>query len=177
MICKQIINTINTNYLGTIAFAIQRVFNSPTGSDIVTNLSESFILNGLQNSSIIPDNIEIVPVSKDKEKMNLKRFFKPKSTIVYFYKFISINNITYGYENDTPNSVSSSVLKFNNNGNNMFSPNIKYKDISTVYQNNEYQYNIQYLTTITSYMDKPSFIDFSILSPLRYLGSLDTSKT
>jgi hypothetical protein len=145
-------------------FAIQRVFNSPTGAEIITNISESFTLNALQNSSIIPDNIQIVPVSKDKNKNNLKSFLKPKSTIVYFYKFTKVNNAIFGFKDNNANRVSSSVMKFNNNGQLMFNPFIRYKNINTVYQKNEHEFTIQYLTTVSSNMNNPSIIDFSILA-------------
>jgi hypothetical protein len=157
-----ILSTIQNNYLGNIVFAIQRVFNSPNGKKIITNLSPQILVNPIQNS-ILPDTIQIVPLSVDKEVNNLTSFYVPISTIVYFYKFTSIINTKYGYNN--PNiSTNSSVMNFNNNGNLMFNQSLQYPDINSVYQKNNYQYNIQYLTTINSNMNEPSIINFSILS-------------
>ena len=160
-----ILNTIKTNYLGNISFCIQRVFNTPTGNEIITNISPKITVSAIQNS-YIPDNIEIVPLSYDQSTNNLESFFKPISTIVYFYKFQGPINSTYGYKNTDPIIHSSSVMQFQNNSPSMFDPSIQYQHIDRVYQDNIFQYNIQYLTTISSYMDQSSFIDFSILSQL-----------
>ena len=162
---QTILNTIKTNYLGKISFSIQRVFNSPSGNEIITNISPKITINAIQNS-YIPDNIEIVPLSVDQSANNLEKFFKPVSTIVYFYKFQAPINSTYGYKNTDPIIHSSAVMQFQNKSESMFEPSIQYQHIESIYQDNIFQYNIQYLTTIASYMDQPSYIDFSILSAL-----------
>jgi len=160
-----ILNKIRNNYLGVIVFAVQRVFNSPTGNKIKTKLSNSLTVNAINNSSIIPDSIEILPVSEDKKANNLNSFFKPVSTIVYFYKFRNISDVKYQYNGD-PRIVSSSVMNYNNNSSSMFNPSIKYDILSSVYKSNLYTYDIQYLTTVMSEMDKSATINFSSLSQL-----------
>ena len=163
-----IVNTIKKNYLGKITFAIQRVYSSPTGNEIITNLSQSFKLSALRvNKSgeltIIPDSIEIVPVSTDITVNKLKSSFKPIRTIIYFFKFDSISNVKYGYSDNSLISVNSSVMNFSNNGQSMFAPKIQYNHIDTVYQNNTYKYNITLLTTVTNDMKDSTIINFSTL--------------
>jgi hypothetical protein len=158
-------NTIKNNYLGNIVFAVQRTFNSPTGNIIKTKLSDSITINAL-NNTFMPDSIQILPVSDDQKENNLKSFFKPVSTIIYFYKFKSMTDTKYDYSDTNPNIISSSVMNYNNNSSSMLNPSIKYNNLKSVYQSNLYNYDIQYLTTVMSEMDKPSIIDFSLLARL-----------
>ena len=156
--------TLQNNYFGQIQFAIQRVFQSPTGNQITTSLSSPLLISALQGSNI-PESIQIVPLSADQQANNLNSFFQPISTIVYFYKFQSVDT-TYGYNNNNLITVPSSVMNFKNQSKKMFNSNIQYNDLTSVYQNNDYIFNIQYLTTVNSNMNDPTIIPFTTLIPL-----------
>ena len=121
---KKILNTIKNNYFGHIRFAIQRVFQSPTGNEIITHLSPPISLPAIQGTNI-PLSIKIVDVNDDKKVNKLESFFEPVATIVYFYKY-QIVNTKYGYKNNMPIIADSSLLKFRNGGNSMFNSKIMY---------------------------------------------------
>jgi hypothetical protein len=160
-----ILNIINNKYLGKITFAIQRLYNSPTGNRIRTNLSNPITIQAINNGNI-PDTIRIKPFNEDIRTNNLTSFFRPLGTIVYFYKFQEKTDIKYGYQNNNPIIVNSSVMNFNNNGQSMFNPSIKYNDLNTVYQDNTFKYTIHLLANVSSDKDNDTTINFSRLSNL-----------
>lgn len=137
---QDILNKINTNYKDGIKFAIQRVFKSPTGSEIITKLSDPVLLQGTNNSTI-PNNIIISSFSEDKDVNNLKNYFIPLKTILYFYKLHDVL-VTYDYSDKNLETVASSVFELNNNATNMYQPNVQYNNLNTVEQINNSQYQI-----------------------------------
>ncbi len=162
---NQTVQTIlENNYFSKIQFAIQRVFESPTGNEIKSILSPPILLDALQAGNI-PTEINIVPVLQDKKINKLENFFEPISTIVYFYKYQDVNT-TYGYQNNNLINVPNTVMNLRNNSNSMFGNNIQYENLNTVYQNNDYIFDIQYLTTVNCNMNDKITIPFSTLIPL-----------
>jgi len=137
---QDILNKINTNYTNGIKFAIQRVFKSPTGSEIITKLSNPILIKGTKNGTI-PNNIIISSFEKDKDVNNLKNFFAPLKTIVYFYK-LQDTQVSYNYADENLVTVPSSSFSLNNNATNMYQQNVQYNNLNTVEQLNNSQYKI-----------------------------------
>lgn len=156
-----IYNKIITEYSQNIKFSIQRVFESPTGNEIITKNSKPILLNCIYNDQI-PTEINIVPFSDDKTSNSLISFFKPKATILYFYKLVNLNT-TYGYGNDKLNSVTNNVFNLQNNSTNMYSPIIQYNTLNTVQQVNTSTYQMTFVKNIKSDLDNPTSINFSEL--------------
>ena len=113
---SNILNTINTKYKGNIKFEIQRVFYSPTNADteIKTGKSPPIMLNVVSNNQI-PNIITVSSFKNDQITNNLDSFFKPKATILYFYKSIN-TSATYQFTKPDINE-SRTVLKIKNNAN------------------------------------------------------------
>jgi hypothetical protein len=154
--------TINNKYFGQIQFSIKRVFESPTGNEIITKSSPPIKLNAINNGQI-PETIVIASFQKDKEANNLDGFFKPLSTIVYLYKYLNVET-TYGYTDTNMSIVPSNVLNLKNNSSgNMFANNIEFDKLNTVYQNNNFEFDMIYLTTVDSDLDTETRIPFSII--------------
>ena len=125
-----IVNKIKTNYQGIIYFAIQRVFYSPTDDtkEIISNLSTKIQINIVNN--IFPAFISISSFQTDQTINGLTTFFRPKATIVYFYKFI---NEVSAYRFAGPDiNVPSSSLNIKNNATSITEPTITINDLSTV---------------------------------------------
>jgi len=137
---QNILDKINTNYKDGIKFAIQRVFESPTGSEIITKLSTPVVIQGTLNGTI-PNNIIISSFSEDKDVNNLKNYFVPLKTILYFYKLIDVQ-VTYDYSDKNLVTVPSSAFSLNNNATNMYQSNVQYNNLNTVEQINNSQYQI-----------------------------------
>ena len=169
---------IITNYGSSIKFTIRRVFYSPStdGQEIITKNSVPIILNVLNGSSI-PNNIVIAPFSNDKNKNKLDTFFKPKSTILYFYKLTNsestydfssgvINNVnplsTYTGNNDII-TIPKDFLKLENGADGMFNQNIKFNNPVSVERVNNSTFTMTYVTTVNSNLNDPTIIPFSVL--------------
>jgi hypothetical protein len=151
---------IQNKYFGNIQFSIQRVFKSPTGNEIITKASNPISLNAISNNQI-PQSIQIVPFENDKQQNNLTHFFQPIATIIYFYKFVNVEK-NYGFNNQI-NTVPSAVLNLQNNSNNMFNDKIQYNNLNTVYNLNNYEFNMTYLTRVNSNLESNTVIPFSII--------------
>jgi len=180
---------IISSYGGSIKFGIRRVFYSPStdGLEIITKNSHTQLINVL-NGNNIPSNIVIAPFSNDKSENGLDTFFKPKSTILYFYKLTNYNS-TYDFgssglvnispygdtsANSSANGSSNTgnnnivtipreLLKFQNNSNNMFNQTIKFSNPRSVEQINNSTFTMTYVTTVNSNLNDPTIIPFSIL--------------
>jgi len=157
-----IYNIINDKYFGQLQFSIQRVFESPTGNEIITKSSPPIKLNAINNGQI-PNTIVIVPFEQDKETNNLESFFKPIATIVYLYKFNNVET-TYGYSDANMSIVPSSVLNLRNNSSgNMFGNNIEFDKINTVYQNNNFEFDMVLFKRVDSDLNTSTIIPFSTI--------------
>ena len=154
-----IYNKIMSDYSQNIKFSIQRVFSSPTGNEIITRNSEPILLNCIYNDQI-PTTINIVSFSEDKTANSLVSFFKPKATLLYFYKLINLNT-TYGYGNNNLNSVTDNVFNLQNNSSNMYKPIIQYNTLNTVQQVNTNTYQMTLVRSIKCDLDNPISINFS----------------
>jgi len=157
-----ILNTINNNYKGKIKFAIQRVFYSPTNenTEIITQKSPDIILDVVLNNQI-PNNISVSSFRTDQVANNLDSFLKPKATILYFYKLITINS-SYQYKNPDV-TENNSVLKIKNNATTITMPNIVYNDLSSVEEVLTSSYIITYVNKYNSNLSDVTNIDFSDL--------------
>ena len=157
LIKQKIIN----NYSGKIKFSIQRVFYSPSsdGTEIITKSCDSSLISVLDNNNI-PDKIIIAPFSSDKSENNLNTFFKPKETILYFYKLNGQPQSTYDFSSSVVNNslltsisnstnkntisnnniitISSDFLKLQNgaDGDNMFKKSISFNNPLSVERKN-----------------------------------------
>jgi hypothetical protein len=140
---KDILDKINSKYNEGIKFAIQRVFKSPTGNEIITKISDPIVIEGTRYGTI-PNNIIISSFTEDKDINNLKNYFKPLSTILYFYK-LQVIDVTYDYSDKQLVTVGSSAFNLNNNATNMYQPNVQYNNLNTVEQLNNSQYQITLL--------------------------------
>ena len=158
-----VLNTINTKYFGNIKFCIQRVFYSPTNdnTEIITNKSEEILLNAVSNNQI-PNNITICPFQSDKTTNGLQSFFRPKATILYFYKFI---NATTAYDFANPNNfnVPNTSLNIKNNAFNITAPNILFNDLGSVEKVVTNNYTITLVNRYNSNLTDPTNIKFSDL--------------
>jgi len=154
---------IINSYGGSIKFSIRRVFYSPSkdGKEIITKNSIPLVLNVLNNDNI-PNNIVIRPFSNDKDKNNLNSFFKPKATILYFYKITNYSS-TYNFSDKNPISVSKNVLKLQNDADNMFKDSIQYDNLTSVERTNTSTFNMTYVTTVNSNLNDSTIIPFSDL--------------
>lgn len=160
---NEIQQKIINNYGGIIKFSIRRVFYSPSKAteEIITKNSDPVLLSVL-NSDNIPNNIVIKPFSNDQDKNNLNSFFKPKATILYFYKITNYNS-TYSFSDKKPISVSKNVLKLQNNGDNMFKDSIQYDNLTSVERTNTSTFTMTYVTTVNSNLNDSTIIPFSVL--------------
>jgi hypothetical protein len=157
-------NTINSGYGGQIKFTIQRVFASPTGNEIITKNSPPIFLQCISNNQI-PNTLSILPFSQDKSANSLINFFKPKSTILYFYKLVNVN-IGYDYANNNLQSTSSGSFNLQNNSNNMYQPVVQYNVLNSVEQINTSTYQMTLVKRYDSDLNNPTILNFSDLYSL-----------
>jgi hypothetical protein len=159
---SNILNTINTKYKGNIKFEIQRVFYSPTNinTEIKTGKSSPIMLNVVSNNQI-PNIITVSSFKNDQITNNLDSFFKPKATILYFYKSI---NTSATYQFTKPNiNESNAVLKIKNNANAIAMSNIEYSDLSSIEQVITNTYMVTYVNVYNSNLSDVTNINFSDL--------------
>lgn len=159
-------NTIISSYGSKIKFIVRRVFYSPSndGKEIITKNSNPVLLNVISGNNI-PTSIVISPFSNDKDKNNLNTFFKPKATILYFYKLTNLSS-TYDYSDAIPVTVPNSVLNLQNNANNVFPQSIQFNNLTSVERNNTSTYTLTYVTTVNSNLNDPTIIPFDTLYQL-----------
>jgi hypothetical protein len=163
---QTVLDTINTEYNGKIKFCIQRVFYSPSNpnTEIMTNVSvnDAILLNAISPSGEIPNNIIITPFEYDMTENGLNSFFKPKATILYFYKLNNINT-TYQFGLNNIYSNSSSVLNLKNNSSSMVGSNIQFQNLGSVQQIVTNNYTITTVGRYTSNLNDDTTINFSEL--------------
>ena len=156
---NEIKNTLDNFYTNNVQFSIQRVFASPTGAEIITKNSprKEFVIN---KTGQIPNNIIISPFNTDKYANGLDSFFKPKATILYFYKLTNVNT-TYDYANPAMVPVPSASFNFKNGGNSMYQNMVQSNILSTVEQVNKNTYTMTYVTRVSSDLTSQTIIPFS----------------
>jgi hypothetical protein len=162
------INKLRDKYNGNLKFCIQRVFNTPSNgnTEIITRISQPITLNVL-NGNNVPNKLKVIPFKEDKISNNLKNFFDPKATILYFYAFTDSND-SYGYSKDKVN-LETRLLSLSsiNRSNNMFdNPLIYYDDVSSVEKVITNNYTLARVKQIYSNMDDDTFFNFSDLYSL-----------
>ena len=157
-------NTINNSYGGQIKFTIQRVFASPTGNEIITKNSPPIFLQCISNNQI-PNKLSILSFNQDKSANSLINFFKPKATILYFYKLVNVN-IEYDYANNNLQPTPISEFKLQNNANNMYQPIVQHNVLSSVEQINTSTYQMTRVGRYDSDLNSPTLINFSDLYSL-----------
>ena len=158
-----LLNTINNKYNGNIFFCLQRVFYTPTNPDkeIITKVSPKIDLNVIQNN-LIPKSLNIVPFDNDRISNKLHELFKPKATLLYFYKLNTINT-TYSYNSPTPIIKSQTVLNLHNNAQSMVNPNISYIDLTSIQKNSNNNYILTLIGKYPSNLYDETIINFSDL--------------
>jgi len=157
-----VLNTINTKYKGTIKFCIQRIFYSPTddNTEIITNKSQEISLSVVLGNEIAK-NILVCAFENDKITNNLESFFRPKGTILYFYKYIN-SDTTYRFS-DTNITKPNTSLNIQNNAFNMTAPNIVFNNLGSVEKVITDNYKITLVDKYNSNLTNPTIINFSNL--------------
>lgn len=157
-----VLNTINTKYKGTIKFCIQRVFYSPTdnNTEIITSKSQEISLSVVLNSKIAT-TISVCSFQNDKTTNNLDSFFRPKSTILYFYKYIN-SDTSYRFA-DTNITKPNTSLNIQNNAFNMTAPNIVFNNLGSVEKVITNNYRIFLVGKYNSNLNDKTIINFSNL--------------
>ena len=159
------ISNINNKYNNKLKFCIQRVFTSPTGNEIITNLSSSIELDVvIQNK--LPTTIKIVPFINDKNNLGLTNFYKPNSTILYFYKYISNDPDTFEYKNENKIPILNDLFKLSsiNSATNMFKKVILHNNLGEgIVKNINNTYNLVEVGRKNSNLTEPTIFSFSEL--------------
>jgi hypothetical protein len=157
-----VLNTLNTKYFGTIKFFIQRVFYSPTSdnAEIITNISDSVLLQVVSNNQI-PTTITICSFQNDQNTNGLESFFKPKATILYFYKYINTDS-SYVFGNTNKIDKPRAVLNIKNNAN-LITPKFSYDDLGSVQKVAQNNYSITLVNRYNSNLTNTTNINFSDL--------------
>ena len=158
-----ILNIINSKYNGNIYFCIQRVFYTPTdpNKEIITKITPKININVVKNNQI-PLSLNIVSFDNDRITNKLNNLFKPKATLLYFYK---INNIdtTYSYNLPTPIIQPQNVLNLKNNAQSMVNSKISYVDLTSVQKILNNNYIITLVGKYPSNLYDQTIINFSDL--------------
>ena len=143
-----ILNVINKNYSSGIIYRIQRVITSITGNKITTAISPSIILPGSKSNNIGTFLI-IKSLKSDFDTMSLNSYFKPLSTILYFYK---MSNFSTGYSFSDANlyNTPNSTFNLKNNSNNMYQSNIQYNNLNSIKETNTSTYQLIPVGNFTS---------------------------
>ena len=154
---------INSKYQGKLRFSIQRIFESPTKNEIITRNSRPVMLNAEDNGSI-PSEIVISSFADDKNANSLSNFFKPKSTILYFYKLDKVVN-SYDYSKPVLLKSPKNYLQLKSNVTNIFDNNIDYNDLNSVRQITNNHYKMIYVETKPSNLNDLTIFSFSSIFP------------
>lgn len=161
-------NSIKNKYFDQIQFSIIRIFYSPSGEEIRTQNSSPILLriSGLPNNTI-PRILNILPFKEDQVINKLNTFFKPKATILYFYKKTKIDT-TYSYLDPMLIYDSSSSLKLskNNNSMNLYKPKVAYNKLNTVKKINNHIFTMTYFGINNSDLNNITQFDFNQISSL-----------
>jgi hypothetical protein len=154
---------INSKYQGKLRFSIQRIFESPTKNEIITRNSTPVILDAVDNGSI-PSEIVISSFADDKNANSLSKFFKPKSTILYFYK---LDRVEKSYDYAKPGLLRSpkDYLQIKSNASSMFDANTDYNDLNSVREKSNNYYKMTYVETKLSNLNDLTIFSFSSIFP------------
>lgn len=157
------LSIINSKYQGKLRFSIQRIFESPTKKEIITRNSHPMIINAVDNGSI-PSEIVISSFADDKSANSLSKFFKPKSTILYFYK---LERVTKSYDYAKPGLLRSPInyIQLKSNASSMFDTNIDYNDLNSVRETSNNHYKMTYVDTKLSNLNDLTIFSFSSIFP------------
>ena len=152
-------NLIKTKYNNNLKFSIKRVFQSPTGNEIITTVSQPQTISVISGSEI-PKELRVKSFNDDKIANNLTDFFIPKYTKVYFYK-LTDTNISYDYSDPKMISVSNAQFKLKNNATSMFGSNVEFNHLNTVEKVSKNTYTITFFTQTQSDLNSETIIPFS----------------
>jgi hypothetical protein len=158
-----ILNTISTKYQGTIKFCIQRVFYSPTNdnTEIITHKSPEISLNVISDGQI-PKAITVCSFQNDQTTNGLDSFFRPKSTILYFYKYINSDS-TYQFADANNISKPNTSLNIKNNAFNITAPNMIFNNLGSVEKIITNNYTITRVNSYNSNLTDTTNFNFSDL--------------
>ena len=135
-----ILNKINQNYSGGIRYSIQRVFSSVTGNNITTAMSPTITLPGAQGNSI-GSYVVIKSFKSDFDGMGLTSYFKPVSTLLFFYKMTNLST-AYSFSDTNLYNTPNSTFNLKNNSSNMYQSNIQYNNLNSITQTNTSTYQL-----------------------------------
>jgi len=154
---------INSKYQGKLKFSIQRIFESPTKNEIITRNSPPIMIDAVDNGSI-PSEIVISSFADDKNANSLSKFFKPKSTILYFYK---LDRIEKSYDYTKPELLKSpkNYLELKSNASDMVDPDFEYNDLNSVREITNNHYKMTYVETKLSNLNDLTIFNFSSIFP------------
>jgi hypothetical protein len=162
---QNIINKLRDKYNGNLRFCIQRVFYTPSygNTEIITRLSPTIMLKVLDEDKIAK-KLRIVSFEEDKKSNNLNNFFRPKATILYFYKFTKSTD-RYDYaEKQLILPASFLLLSQKNNATNMFNnPTLSYDNVPSVEKIITNDYTLTMVNRMDSDMNNNTFFNFSDL--------------
>jgi hypothetical protein len=157
-----ILNILSTRYQEGLKFCIQRVFYSPSNNntEIITSNSQDITLNVISGGRI-PTSIRICPFSDDKIHNNLDAFFRPKATILYFYKYVASDT---SYKFASPDiTKQNSVLNIGNNASSITENTIVFNNLLSAQKGIQRNYTITYINRYNSNLNDPTIINFSNL--------------
>ena len=110
----------------------------------------------------IPSTVTICPFKADQSANGLTTFFRPKATILYFYKYIN-QTVAYKFGNKDYINVPNSSLNIKNNANTVTASNIKLNDIKSVEKDLTNVFQIQSVNRYTSDLNNATTLNFSDL--------------
>ena len=157
-----ILNRLSTRYQQGLKLCIKRVFYSPTNdnTEIISSSSPEIILNVI-SSNRIPTSLRICSFLDDKIHNNLDAFFKPKATILYFYKYVA-SDTTYKFASSDitqPNTV----LNIGNNASSITENTIVFNNLLSAQKGIQRNYSLTYIKRYNSNLNDPTIVNFSDL--------------
>jgi hypothetical protein len=135
-------NNIKNKYNNILSFSIAREFYTPKGTTIKTFSSKIYNLK-IDNS--LPEFINVNSIKDDDNNINYIKY-KPKSTIIYFYKITSTSS-SYSFRKQ--NKIIPNKFNFMNNGKNMLKGSIyDIDDLNSLEKNMKSNYSMTVFKTI-----------------------------
>jgi hypothetical protein len=160
---KGVLDTIITKYDGIIKFCIQRVFYSPSNNstEIITNKTNEISLSVILSDQI-PETITVCSFENDKNSNNLDSFFKPKGTILYFYRLTNAD-IVYSFEDTNNITMPNTSLNLKNNSSSIIASNIVFNNLESVKKTTQNTYTLTLVNRYISNLTDNTYINFSDL--------------